>query len=76
MGRTSLVLNIVNHLAQQEEGTILICSSQTWAEEFSMRLFCIGTGLEMVRLFDNKLPYTTVVYPVRLYTNAMLRYYS
>jgi replicative DNA helicase len=60
MGRTSLVLNIVNRLAQQEGGTILICSSQTWAEEFAMRLFCIGTGLEMVRFFDNKLPHTTV----------------
>ena len=60
MGRTSLVLNIANRLAQQEDGTILICSSQTWAEEFAMRLFCIGTGLEMVRFFDDKLPHTAV----------------
>ena len=69
MGRTSLVLNIVNRLAQQEGGTILICSSQTWAEEFAMRLFCIGTGLEMVRFFDNKLPHTTV-------TTKFLDYYK
>jgi len=60
MGRTSLVLNIVNRLAQQGGGTILICSSQIRPSEFALRLFSIGTGLELERFFDDKLPQATV----------------
>lgn len=60
MGATSLALNIVNRLAQQAGGTILVCSAQTWPEEFASRLLSIGTGLEMERFFDDKLPHATV----------------
>lgn len=55
MGRTSLVLNIVNRMAQQEEGTILIFSPQMHTDEIIIRLLSIALDLESKRFLDNSI---------------------
>ena len=54
MGKSSLVLNIVNRLSMRLDGTILIFSPNLQSGEIAMRLISIGTGLEVRELLNGR----------------------
>lgn len=56
MGRSSLTLNMVSRIAQQQEGNILIFSTRCSKPELTMRLLSIGTNMSADQFFDGSLP--------------------
>ena len=52
VGKTSLALNVVNHIAGQQPGRILMFSPHMPSREVASRLFSIGTGLTAEAMLD------------------------
>ena len=55
VGKTSMGLNVVSHIAQRQPGTILVFSPHLPAREVVIRLLSIGTGLTAKSLLDGSL---------------------
>lgn len=58
VGKTSLALNIVNHITGQQPGTILMFSPHMPSREVASRLFSIGTGLTAEAMLDGSVSAT------------------